>query len=158
MQKIFNIPAPDHLVKFATKEFWEGKTAPFPVDEGSLLGKHIFSILIDRRKLDPLYLGDYESELKLNLSNTLAKRSPDLIRLSRINLFLEELFRQCMISWVKAQIQIGSNRYQAVISFLKYYDLQTDEMVDRCYQYIKRKHNLPYRSTKYGEKNTTEKN
>src|SRR5687768_16569161 len=122
MQKIWNIPSPPRLVRFAEKEFCDGLSFPFPVDEGSLIGRQIFTILTDQR-LHKAPSTEHESALRILLSDTLAKRSPDLVKLSRINLYLEELFKRALVIWVKAQVQIGSNRYQSVVNFLRFYGL-----------------------------------
>lgn len=143
-KQIYAIPLPEHLVKFIQKEFWEGYKPPFPVDEGSLIGKQIFTILVDQRAQDPV-IPEVETFLQIRLSTTLAKRSPDLVKLSRINRYLEEHFKSCLIIWVKAQMQAGMNRYQSVIGFLGYYDIMTDDLVDRYYQYVKRCNYIPYR-------------
>ena len=57
-----------------------------------------------------------------------------------------------MIIWVKAQLALSNNRYQAVTGFLKHYDLDTIEMEDRYYQFVKRRNNLPFK-IKQNEKN-----
>ena len=144
MNKVFSVPSPTHLVKFAAKEFWEGKTPPFVVSERCILGKFIYSLLIDKRSRND-YAYESESILSIQLSDTLAKRSPTLSKLLRVNLFLQEHFDYSLMLWVKAQMQIGSNRYQAVLSFLRYFDLDTPKMIQRSYQFVKRNQNLPYR-------------
>jgi hypothetical protein len=156
MQKVFSIPTDYHLKKFVEKEFLEGYNEPFPIDERSILGKQIFSYLIDKRsQLETTR--EYESILTLSLSDTLAKRSPDLKKLSRINSFLEDIFKRSLIIWVRSQMNLGNNRYQSLINFLKYYDLHSMEMIDRYYQFVKRSNYFTYRLQKKNEKDEQDK-
>lgn len=150
MIKIFRIPLPTHLVKFSERELWEGYKPPFPVDERDILGKHIFSILVDLRFHKPTFPDDDAdwTYLVISLSDQLAKRSPDLVKLSRVNIFLEACFKRALMIWVTAQLDAGQNKYQAVINFLKHYNILTDDTLDRYYLYVKRRSNLPYRRQK----------
>lgn len=144
MKKNFAIPCPLHLVKFAGKELWEGQTSPYKINERSLLGKFLYSLLIDKRSKN-YEVYECESLLHIELSDTLAKRSPSPLKLLGLNQFLELQFDQALVIWVRAQMQNGSNRYQAVLSFLRYFDLETPSMIQRYYQFVKRNQNLPYR-------------
>lgn len=145
MQKLFEISVEPHLVKFAVKEFWEGSTSPFPIEEGSRLGKQILLFLIDKRHKQGYTLESDNSTVWISLSDTLAKRSPDLIKLSRINEFLEDEFKSKLHTWVRAQVRIGHQRYPSIISFMDFHGIDPAPMMDRYYQYIMRLDHRPFK-------------
>lgn len=153
MRKVFDIPVPDHLAKFATKELWDGYSYPFTIHEGMMIGKFILSLLIDKRER-PFISCEYDSQLTISLSDTLAKRSPTLLKLARINAFLEDLFNRSLITWTKAQMYQGCSRSQAVSSFIKYYGIN-EKMTATCYQLVKREAVKPYTRLQ-NEKNSLE--
>ena len=148
MQKLFEISVEPHLVKFAVKEFWESTNSPFPIDEGSRLGKQILLFLIDKRHKQAYTVAAENSTISVVLSDTLAKRSPDLIKLSRINEFLEEEFKSKLHTWVRAQVLMGNGRYQSVVSFMKFHKIDPAQMIQRYYQYIMRLDNRDHSNRK----------
>lgn len=155
--KIVEIPVHDHLIRFAQKELWHDQDPPFRVEEDSLLGKYVFSLWLDFRQQD---LATVESNtlLSLEFSDSLAKRKITPRMLSKINSFLEHQFKAALAIWVKAQMDFGNNRYQAVLSFLRFYGCASEANIDRYYQYLQRARKLPYRyDKKKSEKNQLEK-
>lgn len=167
MDRIWQIPIDEHLVKFALKEFFEGQEPPFKIDERSLLGKQILFYLIDKRNPTPgIFDTDFTKEesdnetfeddpqqieidkkgiIPIVLSTTLQKRSPNLLKLTRLNSFLDDQFKMYLRSWAQGQISIGFNRYQAIAQFMKFYDLDTDLLIKRYYQFILRIQNKAYK-------------
>ncbi len=149
MRKVFEISLSPGLKKFVEKEFFDGSTAPHKINEGSLLGKYIYQVLNDRRNATfaELETIDYKNDeiISIELSDTLAKRSPSLLKLNKIKYYLLKIRNEKMKTWCIAQQMVGVNRYQAVLSFLKYYQIEDYHDIETAYQYITRVQNLPYK-------------
>lgn len=144
MRKVFDIPSHDYLVKFASKQFWPGyRSSPFPVNEKSMLGSYIFSLVIDKRSTGNLTNYEFNSTLSITLSDAIAKRSPDLVKLSRLNRFLDHLFKMNLIVYVRADEKLYGT-WRAITNFLSFYDINDHEMVSRMYQFVKRYKRLSY--------------
>lgn len=137
MKTTFKIDLPEHLVIFAAKKYWEGKEPPFFVDERGLIGKQIMCYLLDKRLPPPTKEFENSSYLELELSRTLAKRSPTQNKLSRLHRFLEEEFKLEIISWTKALMLAGYNRYRSLETVLNYYSILGDGYKNRYYQFLK---------------------
>jgi hypothetical protein len=139
MLKNFSVPVPLHLLRFAEKEYFEGMKPPYKVTERSLLGKHIMFLLNDRRsfELDEQALS-FEEYIEISLSEELAKCRPSLIKLSRLNRYLDEAFKQSLLLWVKAQTSAGLSKTQSLIMFLDHYSIpEPYEKFFVFYDYIK---------------------
>lgn len=151
---MFSIPCPSHLRKFAEKHFFDGLTAPFPITERESIGKHVMYSLIDKRQQSNLHAAalEYEEILSVELSDTLAKRSPNLLKLSRLIQWLDDQFKNSSLVWVQAQIQMGESRYQAARKFFEYYGIEDDRTFDSLYTYLKRRTNRTYNRIRYEKK------
>ncbi len=143
MQKYFNVQLSFHLSRFLERELFEGKEYPYYLEEGTSLGKFVFALMTDKREIPERKRDPEEDEtlfdlVTFELSDTLAKRSPSVVRLSQIEIYLEEQFKRSLLIWVKAQQALGINRYQAVKGFCIYYDLTSPKDIEKFYQYVKR--------------------
>jgi hypothetical protein len=92
---IHKVPIKPHLKKFFLKS--HSLTEPIKVDEDTLLGKQVLSILQDKRSLNGREMNiitEFDSDqlddnLKLELSTTLTDRAPRIGKLIRINIYLQ---------------------------------------------------------------------
>lgn len=147
MKTVFTISLPIHLYEFALRDIFEGQSAPFKVTERSALGKFIMGILNDKRPLPLGYYTGYdgpennERTLALELSTTLAERSPNQVKLRGIEYFLDNLFKEKLKTWCRAKMLSGdksqNKRRSAAVLYFQYYGLPTTTKVfDTNYQYL----------------------
>ena len=144
MQKVWTIPVSKRILNFSIKAFWDGYSSPYPVDERSLMGKYIFSLLIDRREISSIDINESDQSLSIDLSDSLAKRSPSIMKLARVTRFLDEAYHEKLLTWCWAQMDAGVNIYQATKAFIKFHNIDESE-IDAAYQFVKRKKNLPFK-------------
>jgi hypothetical protein len=142
---IHKVPIKPHLKKFFLKS--HSLTEPIKVDEDTLLGKQVLSILQDKRSLNGREMNiitEFDSDqlddnLKLELSTTLTDRAPRIGKLIRINIYLQLVFKSGVILWIQAQTKAGINPYNACKAFLEYYDIDESEYsLDGVHQIWKR--------------------
>jgi len=149
MQKVFEISLPEHLVKFAVDEWFKDQNPPFFLTEKHRLGREILSILNDKREKEYSPYIEHSSSLKVELSDTLAKRSPDLIKLSRLEYILESILKEHCLIFVKGASSGGMHRYPAVEFYLKSKGIESDDLKVSLYNYVTYKINDQYK--KYAE-------
>ncbi len=140
-----SVPIKPHLKKFYLKCY--DLTEPVKLEEDTILGSYVMSVLQDKRGLannvNSQFKG-YVSELltdtiKLQLSKVMMERSPRVIKLVRINIFLQHIFKHSVIVFVKASIKSGYNAYNACKMFLEAYDFDEGEYtLDGIHQIWKR--------------------
>ena len=136
----FKVPILPHLKKFVLAQLYEGQSEPLKVEEDSPLGRAVMSILIDKRQVKTsearsTHNKEYDSILRLVLSQSMMERSPSIKKLARINLEFDEIFRQAIFIWVRAQNQNGVASYGAVENFLEFYKIDESEYTkDAAYQ------------------------
>lgn len=144
--RVFNIPMTDTLVKFCQREFFEGLETPYFVEEGSLIGKEISRLLLDKRKTPGAITADItrNAVLCIALSATLAKRSPSHAKLYKLNNWIEEYFRQALKIYCAALISAGHYRTEAVRSFLSHYNINSEANFEACYKLVTRHEGKAY--------------
>lgn len=128
----FKVPILPHLKKFVLAQLYEGQQEPIKVEEDSPLGRAVMSILIDKRQVTTSvarssHNKEYDHTLRLILSHAMMERSPSIKKLARLNLEFDEIFRQAIFIWVKAQKQNGVASSVAVQNFLEYYSIEEHE-------------------------------
>ena len=128
----FKVPILPHLKKFVLYQLYDGQAEPIKVEEDSPLGRSVMSILIDKRQVTTssarsAYSKEYDSTLRLVLSHSMMERSPSIKKLARLNLEFDEIFRQAIFIWVRAQNQNGVGSYAAVQNFLEFYKIDESE-------------------------------
>lgn len=146
---VINVPIKPHLKKFFLKTYHLSE--PVKVEEDSLLGNYVMSILLDKRAVSGKLLNILDSQyngsgsdllsdtLQVTLSQSMMERSPRIGKLVRINLFLQHSFRQAVIIYIKACIASGVNAYTACKQFLKLYEFDESEYsLDGVHQIWKR--------------------
>ena len=144
----FKVPILPHLKKFIIAQLYNGQEEPIKVVEDSLLGRHIMSILIDKRNVTGsgavgFMDKEYTSTLRLQLSSQMMKRSPRINKLARLNLELGEIFRQSLFVWVTCAKSYGIAAFPAVQHFLEEYGIEESEYSkDAAYKAWQRYQNL----------------
>lgn len=128
----FKVPILPHLKKFVLAQLYDGQSEPIKVEEDSPLGRSVMSILIDKRQVTTAvarstHNKEYDGTLRLVLSHSMMERSPSIKKLARLNLEFDEIFRQAIFIWVRAQNQNGVGSYAAVQNFLEYYKIDESE-------------------------------
>lgn len=122
--KFISIPVKPHLKKFILKRY--GQVEPLQVAENSVIGKHIMSMLIDKRDFENSN-DEYSDIIQLQLSQAMYKRSPRIKNLIRINYYLENDFKEALFIWVHAKIDSGINPYNATREFVEFYNFSPTE-------------------------------
>lgn len=149
----FRVPIKPHLKKVLLAHCYPNhKPADFiKVEEDSFLGRHIMSILIDKRsikKASGLLRYDFNDELNLELSTRMAQRSPRIEKLTMLNLELDEFFQSCLFVWVKAQKSMGTSAKRSIESFIAFHQLEDDYTFDAAHRAWNRYINSEYQKEK----------
>ncbi len=158
----FRVPIKPHLKKILLKQFYPNHRSDefIKVEEDSLLGRHIMSILIDKRtikKATGLLRYDFQDELKLELSQTMAKRSPRIDKLTMLNHELDEIFQTALFVWIKAQKHSGISAKRACESFIAFYELENDYTFDAAHRAWNRYINNEYERERQARKQKKDK-
>jgi hypothetical protein len=148
MEKVFSIPCPEHLKAYASKAFFDGMASPYKITERSLFGKMIMSALLDKRKPEEdtdqvkREQGDDDERwltLDVELSVALAKRSPNIFKLVRINSFLNQLFYFSLYEFYLCLEHDGISRYTACEKFYSFYGIKNKLLISRGFEYVNEK-------------------
>lgn len=132
LNTIISVPIKPHLKQFYLKTY--ELTEPVKLEEDSILGSYVMSVLQDKRgSTNPYFFNKgYTSDLitdtlKVKLSEAMVKRSPRIIKLIRINIFLQHIFKHSIIVYIKASMKSGVNAYTACKLFLESYGFDESE-------------------------------
>jgi hypothetical protein len=150
-RKVFTVPVAGHLKTWAIKRLWENETEPYPLSEGTLVGKYAFSFLVDKRELKFIPDVRHDQEIKIRLSNTLSKRSPSVQKLVRLNKIFDHLFKHSLIEWCRAYgvfDELQMDRAKSIRMFLNYHGINNPEVYEMCYQYVTREKERDYEKAK----------
>ncbi len=118
------LPTKPHLKKFILKVYGP---EPIKVREDSNMGRHIMSILIDKREAGDNHNDQYTERLKISLSQDMSKRSPRIKKLLRLNFFIDNDFKESLYIWVFGQINAGINPYNATRNFCEHFNFDETE-------------------------------
>lgn len=166
MRKDFRIPVPAYLKKYFVKQFFSGQHGPHKIEEDTLIGKHVMSLLLDARtrKLKHKHLtrnkritrlpgesrgaqssasnstaARKDQVLEVILSEAMAKRSPNISKLIRLNTYLEDLFQSHLVTWIRSADFYGIPPYASSKDFLAYFAIDESEYShDGAYRYWQR--------------------
>lgn len=129
MQRVHSIPIRLHLLEMAKKDLFIGEVEPYLITERALLGKYILGLLNDKRSSA---LGHScrpekpECDVLIELSETLAKRSPSQPKLFRgLHEYLDNLFKEKLKTWSQSNHLYQVSSYKATVKFFEYYGLDT---------------------------------
>jgi hypothetical protein len=130
MRKDFSVPLLPYLKKYTEKQFFAGYRAPYKIEEDTLIGKYVMSLIIDGRSVD--MRGDKKIEmserLHIHLSEAMAKRSPSLRKLVPINYYLDKVFKNDLITWIKSAEDCGGVRpFVSSKNFLVHFGIDESE-------------------------------
>jgi hypothetical protein len=129
MRKNFKVPMLPYLKKYVERQIFQGMKAPYKIEEDSLIGKMIMCLIIDARQKD--LRGDKRIEMsasiEFQLSEVMAERSPSLQKLVPINYFLDKLFKNELITWIKSAEIVGMRPFPASKAFLEFYRIDESE-------------------------------
>lgn len=163
MQKHFRVPVLPYLKKYLEKHVFCGQTAPYKLEEDTLIGKQFMSLIIDARKKD--MMGDKKIEMtaviEVELSKMMAERSPSIRKLIPISFYLDKLFKDHLIVWIKSAEHYGIRPSPASKDFLAHFGIQESEYTyDAAYRHWLRYKNNEYnrlkrKRAKNEESNTT---
>jgi len=145
MNSIYTIYLSERSTKYLAKEF-ENIPQPWKIDEGSLIGKLILGILTDKRacRVEELNTDDDRYPSTIELSDTLAKRSPTVLKLNQLDCSIELLFKASIEKWVSGQMAAGCTRAAGTESYLTHLGISQERNYSTVYQYISRKINRNY--------------
>jgi hypothetical protein len=155
------VPIKPHLKKFFLMTY--DLQEPVKLEEDSILGNHVMAILQDKRSVNGKEMNYITSQfngdgsdlltetLLLQLSAEMQKRSPQIRKLVRINLFLQYMFRHSVIVFIKGCIKSGVNPYNACKQFLQTYEFDENEYsLDGIHQIWKRYQANPLKKNQTG--------
>lgn len=150
MQKHFRVPVMPYLKKYVEQKFFAGQTAPYKLEEDTLLGKQFMSAIIDARKKDVIDKHiEMSDHLHICLSEAMAERSPSIKKLIHINFFLDKLFKDALITWIQSAEYFDVRAFPASKAFLEKYGIDESEYShDAAYRHWQRTKNASYNKTK----------
>lgn len=129
MRKRFHVPILPYLKKYATRQFFAGLAPPYKLEENTLIGKQVMSLILDNRTTH--LRGDNKIEmsqrLEIELSKMMAERSPSINKLIPINFFLHQLFKNELITWIKSADEYGVKPFVSSKDFLVHYRIDESE-------------------------------
>lgn len=142
----FKIPVLPYLKKYIVKQFFSGAKGPYKIEEDTLLGKQVMSLLIDARKIDFIDKHLEMSEtLEVVLSDSMAKRSPRINKLICFNFFADKIFKTSLITWIRSAEHFGIRPFPASKGFLEHFEIEESEYShDAAYRHWTRSMNSEY--------------
>ena len=151
MRKNFKVPVYAYLLKYCRKQFFAGQSQPYKIEEDTLIGKQFMSVLMDVRKKE--MMGDQlllqTETLDVELSEAMAKRSPNLGKLAPLNFFLDKLFKDALIMWIKSAEHHGIKPYPSSKAFLEHFGIDEHEYShDAAYKHWTRYKNEGFQKVK----------
>ena len=146
MNDQFTIYIFPHLRKWMAKTF-EHEKGIFLATEYNTLGRLITLCLKDNTNKKDRYFhadqaGGITGKLQIKLSTYHMRLSPRISKLNRINNALDTLFKEHLITWIRAQYESGIYASTACRHFLEYHGIDPDGTqynLDAAYKVWQRK-------------------
>lgn len=136
----FSIPVFPHVKKFILKNYRTPDVVK--VEEYTLLGKVITLALQDKRvksEYNDTYRDRLTEEVTIVLTIDQARMSPRMNKLMRINIDVDRMFKDHLISWIYALRKAGIPPLPACRMFLSHYSINDDEYsIDAAYRFWQR--------------------
>lgn len=123
-QQVYKVPTLPHLKKFILKMFKCHE--PVKIEEDSIIGKSMMSLLIDKRQVKRSN-ERYTDSITIVLSKEMSKRSPRIYNLVKVNTEFDQLFKHFLFQWIIAQDSVGIPAYESTEMFLKTYGIKETE-------------------------------
>jgi hypothetical protein len=140
----FTIRVFPHVKKFILKHY--GSTEPIKTEEYATLGKMVTLSLRDNRahaEFNDQYRDRLTETLTIILTREQSKMGPRLGKLTRINIHIDGIFKEHMLTWINALKVDGIPAYTAIKMFLDYYELDEPEYsLNTAHQFYKRANGL----------------
>jgi hypothetical protein len=138
----YKIPIFPHLKKFLNKQYGFNVKKPIQIDEHSSIGKLVMLALRDKRfssEYNDQYRNKLTTEIVLRLSKEMVELSPQISKLMKINISIDELFKSHLIAWINGQLTTGIPAYTSCKYFLQFYNIEEKEYsLDAAYKYWQR--------------------
>jgi hypothetical protein len=141
----FNIPVFPHVRKFMLRTYFN-RNGIFIIEEKNPLGKLVTLALLDRRHWKAS--NDQErdrvtAKVLIVLNAEQCKMGAHKAKkLQRLNLDIDQQFKEYMILWIKAQEDLGCGAHPACRSFLQAYGIDPDSKeeysIDSAYKFWQR--------------------
>jgi hypothetical protein len=136
----FTVPMFPHVRKFILKKY--KMSYPVKIEEYNVLGKLVTLTLRENRvteKYNDQYRDRLTGQLEIVLTKEQSELGPRLNKLVRINIYMDRVFKEHLISWIDAQRVAGIPPFNACKTFLQYYGIdETEYSSDAAYQYYQR--------------------
>lgn len=136
----FTIPVYPHVKKFILKYY--KLSDPARTEEYNAFGKSVTAALRDNRTIsenNDQYRDRLTATLTLLLTKDQAQLGPRIPKLTRINVDMDRLFKDHMISWIHALQVSGLAPFNACKMFLQYYGIDDSEYsLDAAYKFWQR--------------------
>ena len=139
----FTIDVFPHVKKFILKTYRTATLAKgtVKVEEYTTLGKYVTLAL--REPAGPSHNDQYRDRLTASLTLVLtdkqSKLTPRLHKLMRLNIDLDRVFKEHLITWINAHRLSGIPPYTACRMFLEYYNIDEKEYpLDAAHRYYQR--------------------
>jgi hypothetical protein len=133
----FTIPVFPHVKKFIVKHY--RSSATIKVEEYNVLGKFVTLALRDNRNSEEnndQYRNRLTAEITIVLTKEQAELSPRLNKLLRVNVDMDRIFKDHLITTIHMLGAAGIPPYNACKMFLEYYDIDDQEYsLDAAYKF-----------------------
>lgn len=134
----FTIPVFPHVKKFIQKHYRSG-SATIKVEEYNVLGKFVTLALRDNRNSEDYndkYRNRLTSEITIVLTKEQAEFSPRLNKLLRINVDMDRVFKDHLLTTIHMLGAAGIAPFNACKMYLEHYDIDDSEYsLDAAYKF-----------------------
>ena len=136
----YSVPVFPHVKKFILKNYCNPE--PVKVEEYTTIGKMVTLALRDNRKhaeFNDQYRDRLTATISIHLTTEQSKMGPRLGKLMRLNIHIDGIFKEHMLTWISALKTDGIPAYTACKMFLDYYQLDENEYgLNTAYKYYQR--------------------
>lgn len=127
----FKIYVFKHVHKFMLQTY-PHQRGTFTCYENTELGKLVTLALIKTtteklRSIEDKDRARQMATIIIKLNSAQVNHSPRLYKLSRLNLDMDDIFKQRLLLWIAAQRNLGSSVRSACINFLEHYGIEEKE-------------------------------
>lgn len=135
----FTVPMFPHVRKFIAKTYGKGTIKS---EEYTALGKAVTLALRDKRashEHNDQYRDRLTATITIVLTKEQAELSPKLHKLIRINIDIDRIFKDHLITWINAQKSVHIPPYASCKMFLEHYNIDESEYsLDAAYRFYQR--------------------
>ncbi|HYG19900.1 MAG TPA: hypothetical protein VD816_13275, partial [Ohtaekwangia sp.] len=135
----FTIPVFPHVKKFILKNYQV--CDPIKIEEYNILGKSVTLALRETRSLPGkgYQVENLTASITVVLTSEQSKLGPRISKLIRINVDMDRLFKEHLLSWIYALKTAGIPPFTACKMFLEHFSIDEKEYsLDAAYKYWQR--------------------